>query len=156
MKKFILLVCFCLVSSPAEAVAQIQKCQNIAFLNLYYASDVQCRKNTSIAHFGAFAHLRQGRPLQSGKSGFDHFSSDLLAQSESNYIFSGDSQQQIKANEQSDAGATEENAQQIWDNTVNDYVIRNYGSTESPAFSNREDINPNESDYGYGSTSGAE
>lgn len=83
-------------------------------------------------------------------------SSPVLAKSASNYIFSGKNQQQIQANEQSDSALKEENAEQIWNYTVDDYIDRNYGSDASPAFSNRENINPNESDYGYGTADGVD
>ena len=46
--------------------------KNHLFLDLYHVSDVQCRKRPSTSRFRAFAHLRQGQPLPSGKSGFDH------------------------------------------------------------------------------------
>ena len=46
-----------------------------------------------------------------------------------------------------------------WDSDETDYFYTDliepyYGSDQSPAFLNRENINPNESDYGYGSTDG--
>jgi len=81
-------------------------------------------------------------------------SSPVFAKNESNYIFSGASKQQEQANEKSDAYEDEENAQQIWNDTINNYVQKNYGSEESPAFLNRDGINPNEADYGYGGASG--
>jgi len=36
-----------------------------------------------------------------------------------------------------------------WDLMYDQTVFEKYGSTESPAFLNREKMNPNESDYGY-------
>lgn len=35
-----------------------------------------------------------------------------------------------------------------------DVVVQEYGSEESPAFLNRENINPNEGSYGYGTADG--
>ncbi len=40
------------------------------------------------------------------------------------------------------------------DDFYNEIIYQQYGSDMSPAFMNRENINPNESDYGYGSTDG--
>ena len=37
-------------------------------------------------------------------------------------------------------------SENIWGNEQDDYIYNNYGSEESPAFLNRENINPNESD----------
>lgn len=47
-------------------------------------------------------------------------------------------------------------AEDIWNYERSDLIYNNYGSDQSPAFSNRENINPNECDYGYGSTDGLE
>jgi len=40
------------------------------------------------------------------------------------------------------------------DDFYNEMIRQQYGSDLSPAFNNRENINPNESDYDYGSTGG--
>lgn len=40
------------------------------------------------------------------------------------------------------------------DDFFNEMIYEQYGSIESPAFMNRENINPNESDYGYGGSDG--
>jgi len=36
-----------------------------------------------------------------------------------------------------------------WDIMYDETIYERYGSTESPAFLNREEMNPNEGDYGY-------
>jgi hypothetical protein len=40
------------------------------------------------------------------------------------------------------------------DDFYNEMIYEDYGSNQSPAFNNREDINPNESNYGFGSSGG--
>ena len=45
-------------------------------------------------------------------------------------------------------------AEKTWDEEEYEYIYENYGSQESPAFLNRENINPNEADYNYGSCDG--
>lgn len=40
------------------------------------------------------------------------------------------------------------------DEFYNELINQDYGCDQSPAFLNRENINPNESDYGYGATDG--
>lgn len=47
-------------------------------------------------------------------------------------------------------------SQDAWDRERDEIIDRKYGSEDSPAFLNRENINPNEADYGYGSTDGYE
>ncbi|MFA7659522.1 MAG: hypothetical protein WCY19_08825 [Candidatus Gastranaerophilaceae bacterium] len=47
-------------------------------------------------------------------------------------------------------------AEEAWSEEYNQTIYERYGSDESPAFNNRENINPNESDYGYGETDGYE
>lgn len=42
-----------------------------------------------------------------------------------------------------------ESSEQDWDLMYDQTVNERYGSIESPAFLNREEMNPNESDYGY-------
>lgn len=42
------------------------------------------------------------------------------------------------------------------DDFYNELIAPDYGSIESPAFNNRENINPNESSYDYGSSEAAE
>lgn len=37
------------------------------------------------------------------------------------------------------------------DDFYDEMIYEQYGSDQSPAFNNRENINPNESDYSYGS-----
>lgn len=81
-------------------------------------------------------------------------SSPVFAQNESNYIFSGKNQQQIQNANQDDSDDTREKAEQVWDETVNNYVTDHYGSDESPAFSNRENINPHEDQYDSGGADG--
>lgn len=45
-------------------------------------------------------------------------------------------------------------SEKAWDEEVNEKIYENYGSEASPAFLNRENINPGESDYDYGSGDG--
>lgn len=71
------------------------------------------------------------------------------AQNESNYIFSGKPQQQ-EIDEQVENCDSEETWQELHDQLIYD----NYGCEDSPAFLNRENINPHESDYEYGSSDG--
>jgi len=47
-------------------------------------------------------------------------------------------------------------SEQVWDGEEENYIYDNYGSEESPAFLNREKMNPNESDYGYGTADGVD
>lgn len=42
------------------------------------------------------------------------------------------------------------------DDFYSELIAPEYGSDQSPAFLNRENINPNESDYGYGGFDGYE
>ena len=44
--------------------------------------------------------------------------------------------------------------QQGADDFYSELIAPQYGSDQSPAFLHRENINPNESDYGYGSFDG--
>lgn len=48
------------------------------------------------------------------------------------------------------------NSEQTWKDTVDTTIYNKYGSEYSPAFQNRENINPNESDYNYGASDGVE
>lgn len=45
-------------------------------------------------------------------------------------------------------------SEQAWNETIDTAIYDQYGSEYSPAFSNRENMNPNESDYGYGTADG--
>lgn len=47
-----------------------------------------------------------------------------------------------------------EPSEYVWDKEEEEYIYDNYGSEYSPAFLNRQNMNPNESDYGYGSFDG--
>lgn len=40
------------------------------------------------------------------------------------------------------------------DDFFDEEIYDEYGSNKSPAFNNRQNINPNESDYGFGQTDG--
>lgn len=52
-------------------------------------------------------------------------------------------------NEDSQSDTDPQGSESDWDRMYDETVYERYGSTESPAFLNRENINPNESDYGY-------
>lgn len=45
-------------------------------------------------------------------------------------------------------------SEKAWDAEHDEIIDNRYGSVYSPAFLNRENINPNEADYGYGSSDG--
>ena len=86
----------------------------------------------------------------------------FLSQS-AGYVFADDtavdnSNWGIQSHSQSESGYGKPGSQSedAWDAQQDDTIYNNYGSEESPAFLNRENINPNESDYGYGSTDGME
>ena len=49
-----------------------------------------------------------------------------------------------------------ENSEKTWQGEHDEVIFDHYGSDQSPSFLNREDMNPNESDYGYGSPDGNE
>lgn len=53
-----------------------------------------------------------------------------------------------------DTGGSAE--QDAWKREHDEIIYQKYGSEDSPSFLNRENMNPNESDYGYGSTDGDE
>jgi len=56
-----------------------------------------------------------------------------------------------------DEGLTTDNSDadtQDTDDFYNEMINEQYGSNLSPDFNNRENINPNESDYSYGSSEG--
>lgn len=44
--------------------------------------------------------------------------------------------------------------EETWNDTHDTIIFDKYGSEDSPAFLNRENINPNESDYAYGHSDG--
>lgn len=46
--------------------------------------------------------------------------------------------------------------EKIWNKEQDKNIYENYGSEESPAFLNRENINPGEADYNYGSGDGVD
>lgn len=49
-----------------------------------------------------------------------------------------------------------EASEKTWQGEHDEAIYDNYGSDQSPAFLNRENMNPNESDYGYGTPNGNE
>lgn len=49
-----------------------------------------------------------------------------------------------------------ETSETTWNREQQDNIEDNYGSIYSPAFLNRENINPDESEYNYGSSDGIE
>lgn len=57
------------------------------------------------------------------------------------------------ANTQNDNTSDEEDE---WNRIHDEVIYKKYGSEESPSFLNREEMNPNESDYGYGTPDGEE
>lgn len=52
--------------------------------------------------------------------------------------------------------APTEKSEQTWQDEHDEAIYDNYGSDQSPAFLNREKINPNESNYNYGTPDGNE
>lgn len=49
-----------------------------------------------------------------------------------------------------------ETSETTWNREQQDDIEENYGSIYSPAFLNRENINPDEAEYDYGSSDGVE
>lgn len=50
----------------------------------------------------------------------------------------------------------QEASEKVWQGEHDEVIYDNFGSDQSPAFLNRENINPTESDYGYGTPNGNE
>ena len=56
--------------------------------------------------------------------------------------------------DEAEARETEDDDSQGSDDFFYDEIYEQYCSNKSPAFNNRQNINPNESNYGYGQTDG--
>lgn len=51
---------------------------------------------------------------------------------------------------------TPEASEDVWNQQRNNIIDEKYGCDTSPGFLNRDNINPNESDYGYGGFDGVD
>jgi len=47
-------------------------------------------------------------------------------------------------------------SEKTWNEEQDETIYDNYGSEESPAYLNRENMNPNEADYDYGTADGVD
>lgn len=88
------------------------------------------------------------------------FSYPAFAQS-GNYLSSSESRQETDDDDYTpdyEGMYTDElsPSERVWQETVDQKVYENYGSTSSPAFSGRENINPNEDSYDFGGADGTE